>query len=98
MRQAERSKVVRSPYSQPIGRSWGPRLFLSPIGSARSRAGGAFEVILRGAGDYYVSSVPRGLADQLQVPAVLDQLSRTARVVRVNEGESIRVDVTAAEP
>jgi hypothetical protein len=77
---------------------WGPRLFLSPIGSARSGADGAFEVVLRGAGEYYVTSVPRGLADQLQDPAVLDQLSRTARVVRVSEGQSTRVDVTAAEP
>ena len=77
---------------------WGPRLFLSPVGSARSGADGAFEVALRGAGEYYVTSVPRGLADRLQDPAVLDRLSRTARVVRVNEGQQATVDVAVAEP
>jgi hypothetical protein len=57
---------------------------------------GEFDVTVRGAGEYFVTSVPATLKDRVQDPAVLDQLSRSATIVHVGEGERATVTVNVA--
>jgi hypothetical protein len=60
---------------------------------------GAFKLSVRGAGEYFVvgsAKVPSAVGDRFQDLTLLEQLSRSATLVRLGEGEQATVDVSAA--
>jgi hypothetical protein len=60
---------------------------------------GAFKLPVRGAGEYFVVGsikVPSAVRERFQDPALLEQLARSAAIVRVGEGEQATVNVSAA--
>lgn len=81
----------------PTDRSlWVPGMLRQPALVADSGRLGEFDVTVRGAGEYFVTNVPTTLKDRVQDPAVLDQLSRSATIVHVGEGERATVTVNVA--
>ncbi len=81
----------------PTDRSlWVSGMLRQPALVADSGRGGEFDVTVRGAGEYFVTSVPATLKDRVQDPVVLDQLSRSAIIVHVGEGERATITVSVA--
>ncbi len=78
----------------PVDRSgWNASLVWSSMTSARSGAGGAFDLVVRPGREYFVASVPRALEDRLRDADKLEALSRTATRVRMTEGEQVTLSL-----
>jgi hypothetical protein len=56
---------------------------------------GEFSLAVRGAGEYFVVVLPPSVRDRANDPAVLDELSRSASIVRVEEGAQVFVKLPA---
>ncbi len=78
----------------PTDRSlWLPGVLRQPALVANLTQAGEFDITVRGAGEYFVTSVPAGLKSSVQDLAVLERLSRTATVVHLGEGEHATIDL-----
>jgi hypothetical protein len=84
----------------PSDRSqWHRGLMTRTASVANTARDGEFALSVRGAGEYYVVAVPPSLRDRASDqndPAVLDELSGLATIVRLEEGEQVSVRLVAA--
>lgn len=76
----------------PTDRSrWHPGVMTRTADVADTAQDGEFSLTIRGAGEYFVVVLPPSVRDRANDPAVLDDLSRSASIVRVEEGERVFV-------